>query len=104
MLIYQHKCFNVEMFNFAIKIEMDKDGTYQNDMLYMSLPGVFNADEFPSVYGYLNSIGIGYDNNAQFNRDTIRAFALMIKTVSEVSRYMALNSKKDEEIENNMYG
>lgn len=104
MIIYQHKSFNVEMFNFAVKIEMDKDGNYQNDMLHMSLPGVFNADEFPLVYGYLNSIGAGYDNNSQFNRDMIRAFALMIKQVSETSRYMALNYKKDDEIENNMYG
>lgn len=104
MIVYYHDGFNIEMFHFKVKIEMNEDGIYQNDLLDMSMPGIFKADEYPLVYGYLNSIGLGYDNNSQFNRDMIRAFSLMIKQVSETSRYMALNFKQNEEIENSMYG
>ncbi|WP_287954421.1 hypothetical protein [Acidiplasma sp.] len=104
MLYYQHPGFKIEMFNFEIKIVMNEKGDYDNDMLHFSLPGAFNADEFPLVYGYLNSIGVGFSNSSQFNRDMIRALALLLKPISEISRYMVLNAKQDEEIENNMYG
>lgn len=87
----------VEMFSISHIDIFDGDGNYDNSLIQFDLPSQYDTQEFYFVYGYLNSIGAGFDSIPQFTRDMIRGFANLIIAVASASKFAGDMTQEKEE-------